>query len=91
VILPRQDKGVNMKLGRINDVKVPVKVILGENSLSLEELSSLGEGSILELQKIAGEPVDLIAAGERIALGEVVIIDENFGLRITKLINGEDS
>lgn len=78
-----------MKLGRINDVRVPVQVILGENSLSLEELSSLREGSILELQKIAGEPVELIAAGEKIALGEVVIIDENFGLRITQLLNGE--
>ncbi|MDA3958193.1 flagellar motor switch protein FliN [Oceanispirochaeta sp.] len=78
-----------MTLGRINDVRVPIQVVLGENSLSLEDLASLNQGSIIELQKIAGEPVDLVAAGEKIARGEVVIIDENFGIRITELIKWE--
>ena len=76
-----------MKLGKVSEVKIPVQVVLGDNNLSLEDLSSMGEGSIIELSRIAGEPVDLIAAGEKVARGEVVIIDEHYGLRITEIYN----
>ena len=72
-----------MKGGRINDVKVPVEVVLGGAELTLEDFSTLGPGSIIELHSLAGEPVDLVAAGKRIARGEVVIIDEHFGIRVT--------
>jgi flagellar motor switch protein FliN/FliY len=74
-----------MKLGKISEVKIPVQVVLGETELSLEDLSALGVGSIVELNAIAGEPVAFIAAGEKIAQGEVVIIDEAYGLRITEI------
>lgn len=74
-----------MKVSPVKEVRVPVEVVLGGTTLSLEDFSSLGPGSILELDRIAGEPVDLVAAGNKIALGEVVIIDESFGLRITKV------
>jgi flagellar motor switch protein FliN/FliY len=67
-------------------VKVPVQVVLGTTELSLGALSSLGEGSIIELKQLAGEPVDLVVAGEVLAKGEVVVIDENFGFRLTKFI-----
>jgi flagellar motor switch protein FliN/FliY len=75
-----------MKLGRIQEVKVPAQVVLGTAELSLGELSSLGEGSIITLKQLAGEPVDLVVAGEIVARGEVVVIDENFGFRLTQFI-----
>ncbi|MGA2379820.1 MAG: FliM/FliN family flagellar motor switch protein [Spirochaetia bacterium] len=75
-----------MKLGSVQQVKVPAQVVLGTTDLSLGELASLGEGSIIELKQLAGEPVDLVVAGEIVARGEVVVIDENFGFRLTQFI-----
>ncbi len=79
-----------MKIGNIKDVKVPVEVVLGGTELKLEDFSSIGAGSIIELQSMAGEPVDLVAAGEKIARGEVVVIDEYFGIRVTEVLNKRD-
>jgi len=75
-----------MKTGTINDMNVRVQVVLGEKTLTVRELASIGKGTILELESIAGEPVELHASGEAIARGEVVVIDENFGIRITDVI-----
>lgn len=75
-----------MSEGRINDVKVPVEVVLGGTELRLEDFSSIGPGTIIELKAMAGEPVDLVAAGKKIARGEVVVIDENFGIRVTEVL-----
>lgn len=74
-----------MKMGQIKNVRVPVEVVLGGNTVSVEELEKLGEGTIIELTKLAGEPVDVRAGGELVAYGEVVVIDENFGVRVTQL------
>jgi flagellar motor switch protein FliN/FliY len=79
-----------MKLGKLEDVKVRLKAILGEADVCVRNLSELVEGKIVEFTSLAGEPIGLYAADEKIAEGEVVIIDENFGLRITKLANRED-
>ena len=79
-----------MKNGSLHEVKVPVQAVLGETELTVEEMTRIGEGTIIELQSLAGEPVELKAAGETIAKGEVVVIDENFGIRITSILaNGE--
>ncbi len=75
-----------MKTGTINDAKIKVQIVLGEKQLSVERLSSLREGSIIQVETFAGEPVQLLAGGEVIAEGEVVVIDENFGMRVTKLL-----
>lgn len=75
-----------MKMGNISDVMVPVEVVLGGTSLRLEDFSAIGPGSIIALESFAGEPVDLVAAGKKIAKGEVVVIDENFGIRVTEVI-----
>ncbi|MBU0936859.1 MAG: FliM/FliN family flagellar motor switch protein [Spirochaetes bacterium] len=75
-----------MKTGSIEDARVRVQVILGETELSVRELSTLAKGSIIELDSLAGEPVEFVAAGECIAKGEVVVIDENFGIRLTGLV-----
>ena len=79
-----------MKIGIINDIKVPVEVVLGGTSISLEDFSSIGPCTIIELQAMAGEPVDLVAAGKTMAKGEVVVIDENFGIRITEVLNNRN-
>ena len=70
----------------LKDLRVPVEVVLGGTELTAEQLAGLGEGTIVELTSIAGEPVELKATGETIARGEVVIIDENFGIRITSIV-----
>jgi len=75
-----------MRKGNIDEVEVPVEVVLGGASLSLKRLGRLTQGSIVQLESLAGEPVELRAAGEPIARGEVVIIDENFGIRVTELL-----
>ena len=77
-------------IGLLMDVTITVTVELGRARLSIKEILSLGEGSIIELQKLAGEPVDLLVNGKLIAKGEVVVIDENFGVRVTDIINPMD-
>jgi flagellar motor switch protein FliN len=78
-----------VKLGYVRDVSVPLQVVLGGTSRTLQQIAEIGEGTIIELDSLAGEPVQLVAAGEVIAWGEVVVIDENFGIRVTRLIGKE--
>ncbi len=80
-----------MKLGYVNAVRVPVQAVLGGTMKSLKEIADFGPGVIFQLDRLAGEPVDVVAAGEVIARGEVVIIDENFGVRITELVEKEST
>ena len=54
--------------------------------MMIREILSLGEGSIIELDKLAGEPVDILVNDKLIAQGEVVVIDENFAVRVTKIV-----
>ncbi|MBN2441435.1 MAG: FliM/FliN family flagellar motor switch protein [Spirochaetales bacterium] len=79
-----------MKLGKLEEVKVPLQVVLGETEVSVKRLAQIEPGTIVELTSFAGEPISLLAAGEKIAEGEVVVIDENFGIRITRVISRED-
>jgi flagellar motor switch protein FliM len=68
------------------DAGITISVELGRTSKSIREILSLGEGTIVELDKLAGEPVDIKANGVPIAKGEVVVIDENFGVRVTEIV-----
>ena len=68
------------------DVKVNVSVELGRSRVSIKDLLSLGSGSIITLDKLAGEPVDILVNGKPVAKGEVVVIDESFGVRILDII-----
>lgn len=79
-----------MKRISIADVQVPIEVVLGEAKATIEDLTRLGEGTIVEIDKLAGEPVELKAAGTVVARGEVVVIDENFGVRITSIVNDDE-
>lgn len=69
------------------DVKLHVTAELGRKRLTIKEALSLGPGSVVELDKVAGEPVDLLINDKLIARGEVVVIEENFGVRITEVVS----
>ena len=72
-------------IGLILDVPLQVTVELGRTSKSIKEVLELTNGSIVELDRLAGEPVDIMVNGKYLAKGEVVVIDENFGVRITDI------
>ena len=72
------------------DVDLPVSIELGRTKMSISDILGLGPGSVVELNKLAGEPVDLLVNNKVVAKGEVVVVDENFGLRITQLITPEE-
>jgi len=71
----------------IMDVPLDVTVELGSTQKPIKEILELGPGSIIELDKMAGEPADILVNGKLVARGEVVVIDENFGVRVTEIIN----
>lgn len=75
----------NMNL--LMDVPMEVSVELGRTNLQVKEILNLGAGSIIELERLAGEPVDLLVNGRLVARGEVVVIDENFGVRVTSIVS----
>ncbi|MCK9486211.1 MAG: flagellar motor switch protein FliN [Dehalococcoidia bacterium] len=74
-------------LDLIMDVSMRVTVELGRSTLTVEEVLSLGPGSVVELNKLAGEPVDVLVNEQLIARGEVVVVDENFGVRVTEIVS----
>ena len=71
----------------IMDVPLEVTVELGRTSKSIQEILDFSPGTIIELNKIAGEPIDILVNGKYVAKGEVVVIEENFGVRITDIID----
>jgi flagellar motor switch protein FliN/FliY len=76
-------------LTRLTDVTVELTVEVGRTHMSLGETMSLGQGSVVTLDRLADKPVDLLVNGRPIARGEVVVIDEQFGLRITEVMGAE--
>ncbi|MDI6785952.1 MAG: flagellar motor switch protein FliN [bacterium] len=72
-------------IGLLMDVPMRITVELGRTEMTIKDILALGEGSIVELNKLAGEPVELLVNGKSIAKGGVVVIDENFGIRITEI------
>ena len=77
-------------LGRVRDIPLEVTVELGRTRLLIRDIMDLSAGSIIELDKIAGEPVDLFANGLLVARGEVIVIDDNFGVRVTEIITAAE-
>jgi flagellar motor switch protein FliN len=69
------------------DVALEVSVALGRSHMSIGEILALRTGSVIELDKLAGEPVDVSVNGTLIARGEVVVVDEKFGVRITEVVS----
>ncbi len=74
-------------LQRLHDVPVELAVEIGRTSMTIGETLALAPGSIVSLNRLAGEPVDLLVNGRPIARGEVVVVDEEFGLRVTEIVS----
>ena len=77
--------GVLGNLELVKDVKMNVTVELGRTNLPLKEVLQLGENSIIKLDRLAGESIDLLVNGRLIARGEVVVIGNNFGIKVTEV------
>ena len=83
-------EGAPRSLDLLLDIRLQLTAELGRREMTIREALSLGPGSVLELDKIAGEPVDLLVNNKLIARGEVVVIDENFGVRVTEVVSPEE-
>lgn len=84
--LPKEEK---RNLDLLMDIPLKVTVELGRTKRTVKEILELSSGSIVELDKLAGEPVDILVNQKLIAKGEVVVIDENFGVRVTDIVSKE--
>lgn len=84
------DNSNQRNLDMLLDIPLKVTVELGQTKRKVKDILDLSSGSIIELDKLAGEPVDILVNGKLIAEGEVVVIDENFGVRVTDIISMSD-
>lgn len=75
-----------LPLATLYDLTLPIAIELGRTSMTVQEVLGLGRGSVIELDRLAGEPVDIIVGDRRFAEGEVVVLGENFGVRITRIL-----
>ena len=77
-------------LNLLMDIPLKVTVELGRTQKQIKDILELSQGAIIELDKLAGEPVDILVNNKLIAKGEVVVIDENFGVRVTDIVSQWD-
>jgi flagellar motor switch protein FliN/FliY len=68
------------------DLTLPVSIELGRTSMSVQEVLRLGRGSVIQLDRLAGEPIDVFIGDRRFAEGEVVVLGEHFGIRLTRIL-----
>ncbi len=87
---PAQMVGEQGNIGLLMDVYMEMTVELGRTRKRIKDILGIGEGTIIELDKLAGEPVDILVNHKLIAKGEVVVIDENFGVRVTEIVSQID-
>jgi flagellar motor switch protein FliN len=87
---PGSSNGMAAGFDRVQDIALEITVELGRTRMLIKDILELTSGSIIELEKIAGEPVDLLANGLLIARGEVVVVEDSFGVRITQVITAAD-
>ena len=73
-------------IGMLLDLTLPVSIELGRTSMSVQEILRLGRGSVIQLDRLAGEPIDIYVGDRRFAEGEVVVLGEHFGVRITRIL-----
>lgn len=75
-------------LDSLLDIAMPVAIEIGRASMTVQEILQLGIGSVVQLDRIVGEPVDIYVSDRKFAQGEVVVVGEHFGVRITKVLGG---
>ena len=79
-----------LDIEQLQDVDLDVKLVLGTTKLKIRELIEMKPGKVVDLDRLAGEPVDFIVNNKTIAKGEVVVIDDNFGVRLVTLLSPEE-
>jgi flagellar motor switch protein FliN/FliY len=83
-------KQIGRTLEFILDVALHVTVEVGRTRMTIQDLLQLGQGSVIELEKLAGEPLDIYINGKSVARGEAVIVNDKFGVRLTDIVSTED-
>ncbi len=74
-------------LSMLLDLTLPISIELGRTTMTVQEILALGRGSVIELERHVGEPIDIYVSDRRFAQGEVVVLDDVFGVRITRVVN----
>ena len=87
---PALGSAVAQSLDMLHDVEMAVTVELGRTRMTVREILALAPGTVVELDRAAGAPVDVVVNGTLIARGEVVVIDEEFGIRVTEIVSGPE-
>ena len=76
-------------LDALLDVSMPVVIEIGRTQMTVQEVLQLGAGSVIQLDRIVGEPVDIYVSDRKMAQGEVVVVGEHFGVRITRVLSNQ--
>jgi flagellar motor switch protein FliN/FliY len=74
-------------IGMLLDLTLPVSIELGRTNMTVDELLRMGRGAVIQLERLAGDPIDIFVGDRHFAEGEVVVIGEHFGVRITRLMS----
>lgn len=82
--------GGDVKLDAILDVPVTIAMEIGRSRINIRNLLQLNQGSVVELDRLAGEPMDVLVNGTLVAQGEVVVVNEKFGIRLTDIVSPAD-
>ncbi|MCC6928911.1 MAG: flagellar motor switch protein FliN [Gemmatimonadaceae bacterium] len=79
--------GGEVPISLLLDLTLPVSIELGRTAMTVQEVLRLGRGSVIQLDRLAGEPIDIYVGDRRFAEGEVVVLGEHFGVRITRILS----
>jgi flagellar motor switch protein FliN/FliY len=82
--------GMPGSLDTLLDVSLPVAIEFGRTHMTVQEVLELGNGSVIQLDRMVGEPIDIYVSDRKLAEGEVVVIGEHFGVRITRIVAGAE-
>ena len=74
-------------LALLHDLSLPVAIELGRTRMSVQDILAIGRGSVIQLERLAGEPIDIFVGDRRFAEGEVVVVGEQFGVRVTRILS----
>lgn len=80
---------MNEKISRVLDIPIEITAILGRTKMSLNEILELGRGSLIELDTLENQEVEILVNGKKVAYGQVVISNQNFGIKITEVLEPE--
>lgn len=81
---------MNEKISRVLDIPIEITAILGRTKMSLNEILELGRGSLIELDTLENQEIEILVNGKKVAYGQVVISNQNFGIKITEVLESED-